>query len=203
MKKNIRVLLVTICILISLLVLFAIGLAVYRTTPHYTLRHEHYADVTLDDGTVVRFLRYEQDESGKRILGQAAQGLDLKEIRFLASNTIVIPSYVGGFPVTSIGAYAMYSIGTPGGEYPSAIDLSKIKSITLPDTLTNVFYLNAGPFTELESLHIGKAISDMLWIDSRNLREITVDPKNARYKLENGCLIDKNTNTVILETVEK
>lgn len=204
MKKNIKILLVCILVLISLVALLAIGLAIYRTTPHYTLRHEHYADVTLDDGTVLRFIRrFKQDENGKSIFGVFDDELDLKEIRHIGSESLVIPSHIGGFPVTGIGTYAMYPIGRPDDQYPSKIDLAAIKSITLPDTLTDVFYLNAGPFPKLESLHVGKATSDMPWIDYRNLHEITVNPENTRYKMENGCLIDKNTNAVVLKTVEE
>ena len=187
MKKNIKILLICILVLITLVALLAIGLAIYRTTPHYTLRHEHYADVTLDDGTVLRFIR----RLNKEKFGMLDE-VDLRSVDNFSSDSLVIPSYVGGFPVTGIGTYAAAPV------FPDDV---KIKSLTLPDTVTEIFYLKNGTLTGLESLHIGKATSDIPWIDYNMLQEITVHPDNARYRVESGCLIDKNTNAVVFSTI--
>lgn len=188
MKKNIKVLLTFVCILLAFVALSAVGLAIYRTTPHYQLRHEHYADVTLDDGTVVRFLRRPNMEE-KSFYDEVV----IKEIQVLGSDTLVFPSYVGGYPVTEIGYY--------GAEvFPNHTDHEQgIKSLTLPDELTIFNFV--GQMFKLESLHIGKATCDFPSIDAWELKEITVHPDNVRYKVEGGCLIDKNTNTVVLGTV--
>lgn len=204
MQKRTKILL-AVSVLLAVLLLAAAGFLYYRTTPHYTLRHEHYADVTLDDGTVIRVIRrFKRDESGKEVFGVFGNELDVKEIRYIGSDTLSIPAYIGGFPVTGIGTYAAYPISCPGGDYTAAVDVNhQIKHLTLPDTITDVFMLNAGPFEALETLHMGKSTGDPPWILSNTLHEITVHPDNPRYTIVGGCLFDKNIGEIILEITEK
>lgn len=202
MQKRTKILL-AVSVLLAVLLLAAIGFLYYRTTPHYTLRHEHYADVTLDDGTVIRVIRrFKQDENGKEVFGVFGNELDVKEIRYIGSDTLIIPAHIGGFPVTGIGTYAAYPISCPGGDYTAAVDLDQIKHLTLSDTITDIFMLNFGPFQRLETLNMGKSTGDPPWVVSSPLREITVHPDNTRYTIVDGCLFDKKVGEVILEPIK-
>lgn len=183
MKKNIKILLAFVCILLAFVALLSVGLAIYRTTPYYQLRQDKYTDIVLEDGTMLRFVRRLNKES-PGILDE----VDLRLVENLSSDSLVIPSYVGGFPVTGIGTYAAAPVFSTD---------TKIKNLTLPDTVTEIYYLTNG-WLSVESLHIGKSTADLSGIDTNDLREITVHPDNVRYRVEGDCLIDKHTNAVVL-----
>lgn len=187
MQKRTKILL-AVSVLLAVLLLAAIGFLYYRTTPHYSLRHEHYADVTLDDGTVIRVVRRPNMEE-KSFYNE----LVIKEIQYLGSDTLVLPSSVGGYPVTEIGYFA-------APFFLDGVDFRNgIKSLTLPDGLISFDYV--GQLFGLETLHVGKATAYLAHLDPQKLQTITVHPDNTRYRMEGNCLIDKQTNSVALGTV--
>ena len=180
-----------ILLTLVLLAIASAGSLYYRTTPHYLLRHDYAADVTLDNGNVVRFIRhYEHTPEGLVFYDE----LDVYRIVDLCSDDLVIPEKVGGYPVTAFGKH------TPVAFFADTNSL-QVKKLTLPDTMKNV---GAGNFSNLEYLDIGNSTAyGLCQLDAYNLKDVKVSPDNARYKLENGCLVYKENGDLVFDyTVE-
>ena len=90
----------------------------------------------------------------------------------------------------------------------SAFYSCEFNELIIPDNITT---LNGAVFNEAyyTSLHIGKNLSTITrdsagwgpFMDSsRYLNSITVDPENDSFYVANGCLMDANTEAVILGT---
>ncbi len=100
---------------------------------------------------------------------------------------VVVASTYNGSPVTEISAGAF-----AGGE--------KIESITLPDSITTI---PAGAFagcTNLKKLIIGAGVRNFnptVLKDCPSLESIEISPENTTYSAVNGCIITKNTKTLV------
>ena len=64
--------------------------------------------------------------------------------------------------------------------------------------------VGAGNFSNLEYLDIGNSTAyGLCQLDAYNLKDVKVSPDNARYKLENGCLVYKENGDLVFDyTVE-
>ncbi len=100
---------------------------------------------------------------------------------------IIVASTYNGTPVTEISAGAF-----AGGE--------KIESITLSDSITTI---SAGAFagcTNLKKLIIGAGVRNFnpsVLKDCPSLESIEISPENTMYSAVNGCIINKNTKTLV------
>ena len=98
------------------------------------------------------------------------------------AGAVVIPSELGGKPVTSLGRYSFY--------YCSAIT-----SLTIPDTVTTFGYAISG-CDGLTSITIPHSVTNIssqeAFHSNANLENIYVDPANEYYKSEGGLLLTKD-----------
>lgn len=78
---------------------------------------------------------------------------------------------------------------------------SKTKVIIFPDSLESIEKCAVSRYWNLESVNIPKSvrmIAEGAFTECSTIKEISVDPGNAFYHSKNNCLIDNESNTIIL-----
>lgn len=139
------------------------------------------------------------------------------------SGTVYIPAMHEGLPVTSIDSSGFYSCRDIEhivflGNNLKTINSSaftgctRLQSIEFPEGLTIIKAQIFRNCTSLKSISFPSTIAHMgmnygdygnyigIITDVPMLESITVAEGNETYKVENGCLIEKETNTVLLGT---
>ena len=84
-----------------------------------------------------------------------------------------------------------------------AFACTNLEKIVIPDTVEFIDRLAFAFNHRLRSVHIGKEVAVIrsgAFTGCPMLEEITVDPKNLYYYVENGCLIEKKTKKLIAAT---
>lgn len=80
---------------------------------------------------------------------------------------------------------------------------TNLEKIVIPDTVEFIDRLAFAFNHRLRSVHIGKEVAVIrsgAFAGCPMLEEITVDPENLYYYVENGCLIEKKTKKLIAAT---
>lgn len=101
------------------------------------------------------------------------------------TDAVVIPSFLGGYPVTGIGLYAFYGFGPTSFEIPEgvvnirkfAFRYSSLTNVVIPSSVTGI-HVWAFEFCD-------------------RLVNFTVDPANAVYSSRNGLLLSKDGQTLV------
>ncbi len=171
------------------------------TSPETTAEETTSAPETTAEETTAEETTAEETTAPVEDVYDGSRGLEYwvigtgYEARLVALGTctdtdVVVASTYNGAPVTEISAGAF-----AGGE--------KIESITLPDSITTI---SAGAFegcTNLKKLVIGAGVSNFnpsVLKDCPSLESIEISPENANYSAVNGCIINKNTKTLVSTT---
>ena len=84
-----------------------------------------------------------------------------------------------------------------------AFACTNLEKIVIPDTVEFIDRLAFAFNHRLRSVHIGKEVAVIrsgAFTGCPMLEEITVDPENLYYYVENGCLIEKKTKKLIAAT---
>lgn len=84
-----------------------------------------------------------------------------------------------------------------------AFACTNLEKIVIPDTVEFIDRLAFAFNHRLRSVHIGKEVAVIrsgVFTGCPELKEITVDPENLYYYVENGCLIEKKTKKLIAAT---
>jgi len=138
------------------------------------------------------------------------------------ANTLIIPSTLDEYKVSSIGDYAFWgcsslisvtipsSVRSIGQSSFSACD--RLKSITIPNSVKTIYYYAFSGCTSLTSINIPASVTTLghpLFNSCDNLSTITVHKNNWCFDSRNNCngIIYKNSliagckNTVIPNTV--
>ena len=109
------------------------------------------------------------------------------------SGSLIIPSTLGGYPVTAIGEYAFF-------------DCDKITSISIPNGVTSIGEKAFHYCKKLASIYIPDSVtyidSDAFWYCD-SLGSITVSPGNTHYTSENNVLFNRDKTTLILYSPKK
>ena len=132
-------------------------------------------------------------------------------VDFSVSGEVVVPSRLGGYPVTAIGDYAFYlcedltkitvsenvtSIGDSAFWYCTGLT-----SVTLPSSLNSIGERAFARCEKLSSVRIPENvrwIGDIVFAGCLSLRSITVNPSNPVYRGAGNCVIEKSTGTVVV-----
>lgn len=143
--------------------------------------------VTLPNGTVLTIFENYLVE-GQSIIKSGT--LTVTHIELAEDGEVIIPPYVNGMPITQINPINGCSLE----------DTQALRKIVLPDTLLqiNSFFPLC---TSLETIDIGKATATIdysIFENCINLKAINVAQDNSRYYCENGCLIERESNTVVM-----
>ena len=84
-----------------------------------------------------------------------------------------------------------------------AFACTALEKVAIPDTVEFIDRLAFAFNHRLRSVHIGKEVAVIrsgAFAGCPELKEITVDPENLYYYVENGCLIEKKTKKLIAAT---
>ncbi len=104
------------------------------------------------------------------------------------SGDVVIPSTLGGYPVTRIGIMTFYG-------------RTSVESIVIPDSVTSIDGIAFAYCSSLKSVTIGKGVTSieiMAFAFCPNLKSITVDSDNTAFSSdENGILFNKDKTKII------
>ena len=117
----------------------------------------------------------------------------ITDVRTSISGDIIIPSKLGGYPVTKIGSYAFFDCG----------DLT---SIEIPDSVTTIGYCAFNSCDGLTSIEIGDSVTTIdiyAFYNCKRLTSINVNENNDNYCSIDGNLFDKNKTTLIQYAIGK
>lgn len=84
-----------------------------------------------------------------------------------------------------------------------AFALTSLESVSVPDGVELVGVRAFAFNTRLRSVHIGRNVKRIMhgaFLGCQSLENITVDSENDNYYVQNGCLIEKNTQKLIAAT---
>lgn len=142
-------------------------------------------------GTAPRFHNYYCIGDGRvYTVNQDGETASLSEYSGFRSSITIAKTYQGK-PVTSIAKNVFYNTTRYSGV--------KIKSVTLPSTLTEI---QDGAFssTDITSINIPASVTsigDFVFSDCEKLTAINVDSGNKKYKSVKGVLYNKSGNTLV------
>lgn len=111
---------------------------------------------------------------------------ELERCEIITGNWI-IPSSIGGNPVTGIEDDAFYG-------------MTELTGIVLPDSVTTIGSYILEKCTGVTSLSIPASVTDissMLLSGCESTVEVSIDPGNPKYKVENGMLLSKDGTKLI------
>ena len=101
---------------------------------------------------------------------------------------IYIPSTIGGYRTTIIGSYAFENA-------------NNITSITIPDSVTEIYDGSFYNCTKLTTLTLGASvqhIDSLSFYNCENLANIVISKENPKYHTDNNCLIETEKKTLVL-----
>ncbi len=132
-------------------------------------------------------------------------------VDFSVSGEVVVPSRLGGYPVTAIGDYAFHLCEnltkiTVSENVTSIGDsafwcCTGLTSVTLPSSLNSIGERAFARCEKLSSVRIPENvrwIGDIVFAGCLSLRSITVNPSNPVYRGAGNCVIEKSTGTVVV-----
>ena len=108
---------------------------------------------------------------------------------------VVIPSTIGGLPVTSIGDYAFSWVSLETGT-----NRILLTSVTIPDSVTNIgssAFFNSPMLTSVTIPNSVTSIGNQAFGSCDRLSIIMVDVLNPAYSSVDGVLLDKSQTTLI------
>lgn len=103
------------------------------------------------------------------------------------SGDIVIPSTLGGYPVTKIDSLAFSN-------------RSEITGIEIPDSVVTINSLAFSDCSNVKTLVIGKSvatISESAFDSCSNIESLTVSSENTKFFSKDNCLIEKSSKTLV------
>lgn len=106
------------------------------------------------------------------------------------SGALVIPSTLGGYPVTGIGEKA----------FQSETNVTSLNKVVIPNSVKSIGVLAFGGLFNLSSVTIGDGveyIGDEAFGDCFALHEIFVSENNQTYSTVNGVLFNKDKSLLI------
>lgn len=166
------------------LVLLCIGIVCLLIQCQRPQEGIYTAAVQLENGTVI-YVRENFSEVDGEIERHGT--LTVANIELAEDGELIIPESVGGLPITEFSARIFN-------------DSQKLTKISLPDTLIQ-FHSAFSLCTNLETIDIGKSTVTVNYANFQhcvNLKNINVSPDNTRYYFENGCLIERETRTLVM-----
>ncbi len=124
---------------------------------------------------------------------------------------VYIPNEYNGKAVTTIGDYAfdgcssLTSVTIPNsvisiGYFAFGSNYS-LKSVTIPDSVTSICYCAFYHCDSLTSITIPNSvilISNSAFCGCDSLESLTVSAENSVYYSQNNCIIERNTNTLVV-----
>lgn len=177
-------------ICICCLLTFLVSGSFFITNFFASILHDSFDEkqIELDNGTIITVTENYSNVNGQI---QKAGTLCVVKIELTDDGELIIPTYVDNMPITRIRA--------DGLENPQ-----NLKRISLPDTLEEIdsFFSLC---TNLETIDIGKSIATVnygIFMHCSKLHTVNVSPENERYVFQNGCLIDRATNCLVLGLAE-
>ncbi|MBP5651449.1 MAG: leucine-rich repeat protein [Clostridia bacterium] len=199
--------------LLGILMMVASVISVFAFTTHYTSPENSavhtIAAASIEDWTQV--YNYEVDSSTSTV---TITGL---KDDYAALDGLVIPSYIGGNPVKTIGNNAFASKSAKTVYFASNSQVTTIKEgafsmyslqyIQLPESLTTIWYNAFRNCSALKYLNIPKNLqyfgstSDAAYgylIHSKNLQYIDCDAANPYFTVVDNVLYTKDMKTLVL-----
>lgn len=126
------------------------------------------------------------------------------------SGNVVFPSVICGYKVTKVGEASLVNCTEPvTATLPDTVTEFKgfkckwLTGVTLPSTLEKLGAYAFRGCDELKSIHFPAALREIghgAFSSCPGLDHITVDAANPYFYVQGDCLIDKNTNEVVLGT---
>ena len=155
-------------ILSVIILLSAMSISVFAGGDYYDGYHEFFTE---GDYTYMSF----------------GEGVAIVGTSYKLKGDIVIPSKLGGYPVVEIAEWA----------FPS----HNITSITIPNTVNRIAWCAIASIEKLNRIFIPDSVVaiefDVIPLSSCIIDNIVVGSNNQYYYTKNGCLIEKETKTVI------
>ena len=115
---------------------------------------------------------------------------------------VAVPETYNGKPVTKVGTIVFATMH----QETETIELLEVKSVSLPDTITEIAEFAFSASLYLEKINIPKNVShieDAVLAFCNSLVSITVDPENKAYKSIDGNLYTKDGKTLVHYSVGK
>ena len=110
-----------------------------------------------------------------------------------------IPSMLGGKPVTSIGDFAFYTLGSSHYDYASGYK-RKFTSVAIPNGVKSIGYGAFMGCSELLTVSIPDSVTsigDLAFEVCSGLMEISVSNGNSKYKSIDGMLLTKDGKRLV------